>query len=326
MGAAPLLGVPASLVQGARQEAELWKEEFAYYGRKWSRDTKDAMGIVPEPVAPPPGPDLDPRLAETLLTIPLEAMAALPLPTPAGVWDEPLFVWDRDRYLAQELPYARKAKLCGRCEGTGTEAALADRDNVDFLSYAQFKAIARQLLPAAGEGEGLDEIRVATRTLLEVFAARGYVEGSGVSFFGASKNEERNHIVWERGEPAYVKIWLYNPAFLRSSRGLAAEERGLSQDFLASAVEALLRRRGVEARSFQQYASQSAPAASPAIANQWTVVRTRPTELEAAADEANPPKRQPFSLDSTPFEEPPTYDPPPPESPDASYGAMSACY
>ena len=36
LGIAPL----GSVAQGLRQEAELWKEEFAYYGKKWSRETK----------------------------------------------------------------------------------------------------------------------------------------------------------------------------------------------------------------------------------------------------------------------------------------------
>jgi hypothetical protein len=50
---------------------------------------------------------------------------------------------DYSRLLSQELPYYREAGTCGGC-GSSADAA-GDAEWVDFQSYIQWKAIARQL-------------------------------------------------------------------------------------------------------------------------------------------------------------------------------------
>jgi hypothetical protein len=61
-------------------------------------------------------------------------------------FDERAFSADAARLADQELPYFRNKGACGHCGGEG--GVGGDEDDaewLDFRSYVQFKAIARQV-------------------------------------------------------------------------------------------------------------------------------------------------------------------------------------
>ncbi len=64
-------------------------------------------------------------------------------------------------------------------------------------------------------------------------------------------HKPQNQLVWVAGEPAFLKIWLRAPAAGGLDDAMDAEE-GFSPDLAAAAVEALLRRCGVETEAFKR--------------------------------------------------------------------------
>jgi len=85
----------------------------------------------------------------------------------------------------------------------------------------------------------------------------------------------QNHMVWARGEIAYLKYWLASPADLRTAAALQSEE-GACISFVAAAVEAYLRRCGVEATNLQRVPSLTD---GSLVAEQWTLKRTKPLPM-----------------------------------------------
>jgi hypothetical protein len=57
-------------------------------------------------------------------------------------WSQQRFDSDRQQLLQRELRYFQQAGACGHCGASGD---LSDPDWLNFLSYIQYKAIARQV-------------------------------------------------------------------------------------------------------------------------------------------------------------------------------------
>ncbi|KAL4855087.1 SART-1 family protein DOT2 [Chlorella vulgaris] len=134
------------------------------------------------------------------------------------------------------------------------------------------KAATVQLLAIRSTSTDLDAVRDGAQALLAYFVSRGFLASTAVAFFGASKNEERNHYTWSLGEPAFLKYWLQAPATLRSTAALDAEQ-GFSQDYVAGTLQAYFRRCGVAAGALKRYPSYSE---EDLVAEQWTLRRVEP--------------------------------------------------
>ncbi|KAI8475650.1 MAG: hypothetical protein J3K34DRAFT_517268 [Monoraphidium minutum] len=144
----------------------------------------------------------------------------------------------------------------------------------------------------ASTSASLDGIRGGVRALLRVFQEQGLWRAAGVEQAGLSRDEFENQQVWIAGEPAFLKIWIRSPAFASLDDALDAEE-GFAPDLFAAAVEAFLRRCGVEAEGFKRYPSYSEPGM---VALQWTLRRAVPL----TAEEAAVLEPAPFELDLCP--------------------------
>ena len=81
----------------------------------------------------------------------------------------------------------------------------------------------------------------------------------------------QNHLVWARGEPAYLQYWLVSPADLRSTAALQAED-GVCLGFVAAAVTAYLRRCGVESEGVKRVPSFTDPTQ---VSEQMTLRRVK---------------------------------------------------
>mmetsp|Transcript_11127 Transcript_11127/g.22235 ORF Transcript_11127/g.22235 Transcript_11127/m.22235 type:complete len:437 (+) Transcript_11127:93-1403(+) len=102
----------------------------------------------------------------------------------------------------------------------------------------------------------LDSIRAGVKSLLEYFQRKGYVQHVGISQFGLSYDEFENHMVWARGEPAYLKYWLTSPVDRNSSLALQTEE-GDYLGYLSATIAAFLRRCGVVTTNLRRIQSLS---------------------------------------------------------------------
>jgi hypothetical protein len=60
-------------------------------------------------------------------------------------WSRQRYESERQQLLQRELPYFQRAGTCGACSTSASPEALADPDNLDLLSYIQYKALARQV-------------------------------------------------------------------------------------------------------------------------------------------------------------------------------------
>ena len=82
----------------------------------------------------------------------------------------------------------------------------------------------------------------------------------------------QNHMVWARGEPAYLQYWLVSPADLRSTAALQSEE-GANLGYTSAAVAAYLRRCGVESEGLTRVPSLTD---LDQVSDQWTLRRVKP--------------------------------------------------
>ncbi|KAL4537669.1 hypothetical protein Ndes2437B_g08778 [Nannochloris sp. 'desiccata'] len=147
-----------------------------------------------------------------------------------------------------------------------SEVDVGEAEAVGISPFRAFSATTADLLSASPE---LDSIRRGVRALLKYFERKGFIASHGIIFFGASKNEERNHMVWARGEPAYLQYWLVAPADLRSGSALQSEE-GATIGFVASAIAAYLRRCGVNSEGLKRTSSLTDP---NQVSEQWSLRR-----------------------------------------------------
>ncbi|KAL4429832.1 hypothetical protein ABPG77_010949 [Micractinium sp. CCAP 211/92] len=176
---AGLAWAPGALLDSLRGEAGLWAQEADLYRRKVASALSEATGSQKDAVisgaqqtAAAAGLKLDPALAEVLLAAPLQALSsnsgsgdaaanngggaeAAGSPPQLPALDVEQYQRDYAALLKRERPYFEAAGTCGSCGAAGNGgAALSDRSYFDFLSYIQYKALARQLgasvAPAGG--------------------------------------------------------------------------------------------------------------------------------------------------------------------------------
>lgn len=81
----------------------------------------------------------------------------------------------------------------------------------------------------------------------------------------------QNHMVWARGEPAFLKYLLTSAADQRACAAVEAEE-GACISFVAAVVAAYLQRCGVQVTGLQRFPVLTDPTL---VAEQWTLRRVR---------------------------------------------------
>lgn len=233
---AGLAWTPSALLDSLRGEAGLWAQEADLYRRKAASALTEATGSqqsaptasAQQTAAAAAGLKLDPALAEVLLAAPLQALssrsgggasagasadggsaAAAGSPPELPPLDMAQYQRDYAALLKRERPYFEAAGTCGACGTAGDSgAALADRDFFDFMSYIQFKALARQvgasLAPAGGSastqltgwermhaGSPEMQLRAAEAAWQDSLMSQGALLASGAGGgFGGSKEEQ----------------------------------------------------------------------------------------------------------------------------------------
>lgn len=242
---AGLAWAPSALLDSLRGEAGLWVQEAELYGRKAASAFAEATGgpqtavnsSAQQAAAATAGLELDPALAEVLLAAPLRALssggsegsgsgiqaassgggtAAEGSPPLLPALDMAQYQRDYAALLKRERPYFEAAGTCGSCGAVGdTGAALSDRAYFDFLSYIQYKALARQLgasLAPAGGGSSTQltgwermhagspemQLRAAEAAWQESLMSQGALlasggaagVGAGSGGFGGSRDEQ----------------------------------------------------------------------------------------------------------------------------------------
>ncbi|PSC68555.1 hypothetical protein C2E20_7912 [Micractinium conductrix] len=178
---------PGALLDSLRGEADLWKQEAQLYGRQAASALSEATGPQQaaleassrEAAAAAAALPLDAALAAVLLEAPLQALcqrggggaaaaaasSARQQPPPLPPFDEARYQRDFQALLKQELPYFKSAGSCGHCGADAGPGALSDRAWFDFLSYIQYKALAKQIggaVAASTALTGLERMHAAS--------------------------------------------------------------------------------------------------------------------------------------------------------------------
>lgn len=149
-----------------------------------------------------------------------------------------------------------------------------DVGEAEAVGITPFRAFATSTIALLSASPDLDSIRGGVQALLRYFVKKGIVRACGIYQFGLSHDEYENHLVWARGEPAYLKYWMTAPADLRSASALQSEE-GASLGFVSAAVDAYLRRCGVVTEGLQRVPSLTD---SSQVIEQLTLRRIKPLQ------------------------------------------------
>eukprot|EP01025_Chloroclados_australasicus_P018947 TRINITY_DN20132_c0_g1_i2.p1 TRINITY_DN20132_c0_g1~~TRINITY_DN20132_c0_g1_i2.p1 ORF type:complete len:373 (-),score=18.09 TRINITY_DN20132_c0_g1_i2:66-1184(-) len=137
---------PLLFVQEVSQEIELWKEEVDYYtrqGRQKAIETFPSLQKLQDK-SRSKTLQVDPEFAKQLLDLPLQALTEHDEMRKYLDWNSDKYDHDYYALYSSELPSFSKAGICGHC-GRNGNGDLSDPDWIDFLSYVQYKAIAKQL-------------------------------------------------------------------------------------------------------------------------------------------------------------------------------------